>query len=147
VAENTRRVQYRSAFWLTVVIAAGWAICFWPARMLRGEAGVAWMTVAAACCLIPGWLVVFLATLPVFRSDLAVMLAQTTVRLVAVGGAAVVVKQLRPEFGPVDFFGWLVGFYCLALMAEVVLLKESNRYRAPLVGSGSQADQENSPST
>lgn len=107
---------------LTFAIAAGWVICFWPARMLNGSAGVWWMSMAAICCLIPGWIVVFLASLAIFPNDLSAMLVQMTVRLVVVGGAAIIVKRRYPELGPGDFTGWLVGFYMLALFVEVYLL-------------------------
>jgi hypothetical protein len=35
------------------------------------------------------------------------------------------VKKLRPDLGIVDFFGWLIAFYLLALAVEVTLLKRS----------------------
>lgn len=141
--------QLRAALWLTLIIAIGWIVCFWPARMLRGQDGVFWMTVAAVCCLIPGWIVVFISALSVFPNDLSAMMVQMLVRLGVVGGTAVIVKRMRPELGPVDFFGWLVGFYCLALAAEVVLLKDSARKAesggAP--GGPAPADQDGSSST
>ena len=81
------------------------------------------MSIAALCCLVPGWVVVFLSTLDIFPNDLAAMLVQMSVRLATVGGAAVIVKKLKPDFGPADFTGWLIGFYLLALFVEVYLLQ------------------------
>lgn len=109
---------------LTIAIAIGWAVCFWPARMLNGQDGVWWMSIAAICCLIPGWIVVFLGTLDIFPNDLSAMLVQTLVRLAIVGGVAVIVKIQKPELGVSDFFGWLIGFYLLALAAEVFMLRQ-----------------------
>jgi hypothetical protein len=123
VVEQPQRSVLGPAIHLTIAIAIGWVLCFWPARMLNGHAGVWWMSVAALCCLVPGWIVVFLSTLDIFPNHLAVMLVQMSVRLATVGGAAVVVKRLRPDFGPADFAGWLVGFYVLALFVEVYLLR------------------------
>ena len=37
------------------------------------------------------------------------------------GGVALVVVVWRPEIGVADFFGWMIGFYLLALAAETVL--------------------------
>jgi hypothetical protein len=149
VTTGSGRGQLKAALWLTLVVVIGWVVCFWPARMLRGEAGVIWMTIAAVCCLVPGWIVVALSSLSIFPNELAAMLAQMSVRLVVVGGAAIVVKQLRPEFGPADFFGWLVGFYCLALIAEVVLLRGSTQglSSAGSIGATPQADQNSSSAT
>jgi hypothetical protein len=80
------------------------------------------MSIAAGACLGPGWFVVFLSGLAVLSNDLIVMLIQTMVRLMSVSVVAVVVKKTHPELGFVGFFGWLVGFYLLALVTEVWLL-------------------------
>jgi hypothetical protein len=126
VTEQQKVSVLRPAIYLTVAIAIGWAVCFWPARMLNGESGVLWMSIAAICCLVPGWIVVFLSGLAIFPDDLAAMLVQMSVRLATVGGAAVVVKKMKPGFGPADFTGWLIGFYLLALFVEVYLLRSSS---------------------
>jgi hypothetical protein len=129
----------RQTFSLTVVIAAGWFVCFWPARMFGGDSGVLWMSIAAGVCLGPGWIVVFLSGLTVFSSDLAVMLVQTMVRLVSVTTAAFAVRKTRPEIGFGDFFGWLIGFYLLALLTEIWLLFQN---RSPTQASASFTDVE-----
>jgi len=97
------------------------------------------MSIAAAACLGPGWIVVFLPGVAIFSSDLAVMLVQTMVRLMSVSVVAVVVKKMHPELGFVDFFGWLVGFYFLALLTEVWLLF---RQRSPSQSVASVSDTE-----
>lgn len=117
----------KSAALLTVVLLAGWALCFWPARMLRGSAGVQWMTVAAICCLVPGWIVVFLSGLAMVRNDLSALLLQTGVRLFSIAAAALVVRKQWPELGFADFFGWLVLFYLLSMTVEVWLLRQRFR--------------------
>ncbi|MCA9036484.1 MAG: hypothetical protein KDA91_15220 [Planctomycetaceae bacterium] len=119
----------RAAATLSVVLVFGWILCFWPARILRGEAGVQWMTLAAICCLVPGWIVVFLSGLAIVRNELAALLLQTSVRLFSVAGAALFVRKMRPEFGFADFSGWLVLFYLLSMATEVWLLKRSLRRR------------------
>ncbi len=105
-------------------MAVGWVLCFWPARLLRGEAGVWWMTLAAVSSLVPGWIVVFLSGLAIFPNDLVTMVVQTMLRVGAVGAVAVAVKLLHPEITVVDFFGWLIGFYLLALVTEIWLLRK-----------------------
>ena len=81
------------------------------------------MSLAAIAVLVPGWIVVFLSGIAILRNDLAAALIQTMIRLLTVAGTAVIVRILRPELGIVDFFGWLIGFYLLALAVEVALLK------------------------
>jgi hypothetical protein len=127
VTESSLKKGLVSAFWLTAFLAVGWCICFFPASWVRGESGIWWMTIAAICCLIPGWIVVFLSMVAIVRDDLSAMLIQTMVRLFTVAGVAVTVRKLRPELGFVDFFGWLVGFYLLALVVEVRLLQRRSK--------------------
>ena len=129
MADRQSQSFLKPAAVLTLTIFVGWLICLYPASLLRGQSGVLWMSVAAICCLLPGWIVVFLSGLSVFPNDLAAMLVQMTVRLVTVGGAAVVVKQLRPGFGVADFAGWLIGFYLLALFVEVYLVRKATSSR------------------
>lgn len=126
MTESSFKTGLASAFWLTVAVGVGWAVCFFPARMLRGEPGVWWMTIAAICCLIPGWIVVFLSMVAIVRNEFTAMAIQMLVRLFTVASVALSVRRFRPELGFVDFFGWLVGFYLLALVTEVVVLRKNS---------------------
>ena len=80
------------------------------------------MTVAAGICLLPGWVVVVVSSFAILSNDLALMLVQTMVRLMSVSIAAIVVKTVQPSLGFTEFYGWLVGFYLLGLLAEVWLM-------------------------
>jgi len=84
------------------------------------------MTIAAICCLIPGWIVVFLSMVAIVRNEFTAMAIQMLVRLFTVATVALLVRKFRPELGFVDFFGWLVGFYLLALVTEVVVLRKNS---------------------
>jgi len=125
MTENTKVNVFRSAAILTVALLLGWVICFWPARLMDKQSGVFWMSVAATCCLIPGWIVVFLSGLAIFSNELTTMLVQTMVRMFTVGGVAIAVKKTKPEIGFADFYGWLVVFYLLALGVEVWMLRRT----------------------
>ena len=126
MTESSLKSGLVSAFWLTVTLAVGWVVCVLPARMLRGDSGVWWMTIAAICCLIPGWIVVFLSMVAIVRNEFTAMAIQMLIRLFAVASVALLVRRFRPELGFVDFFGWLVGFYLLALVTEVMVLKKNS---------------------
>ena len=60
-----------------------------------------------------------------FPNDLSAMLIQSMTRLVSVAVVAVVIRKQWPHLGIADFFGWLIGFYLLALLAEVLLLRRT----------------------
>ena len=126
MTESSFKTGLVSAFWLTLAVAVGWLVCFLPARMLRGESGVWWMTIAAISCLIPGWIVVFLSMVAIVRKEFTAMAIQMLVRLLTVASVALLVRRFRPNIGFVDFFGWLVGFYLLALVTEVVVLRRNS---------------------
>ena len=126
MTESSFKTGLVSAFWLTLAVAVGWVVCFLPARMLRGESGVWWMTIAAICCLIPGWIVVFLSMVAIVRKEFTAMAIQMLVRLLTVASVALLVRRFRPNLGFVDFFGWLVGFYLLALATGVVVLRRNS---------------------
>jgi len=116
---------FREALLLTAVIAAAWALAFWPAQMMGGAETIVWMSVAAVTCLVPGWVVLALSFLAVFPNDLSAMLVQSMTRLGSVAVVAVVIRKQWPHLGIADFFGWLIGFYLLALLAEVLLLRRT----------------------
>ena len=61
----------------------------------------------------------------IVRNEFTAMAVQMLVRLFTVASVALVVRRFRPELGFVDFFGWLVGFYLLALVTEVVVLRKN----------------------
>ena len=122
MSSSGTRIVIREAGLLTAVVVSAWALCFWPARWLDGLNGVLWMSFAAFCCLLPGWIVVFLSGLAIFRAGIAVILVQSTVRMLFTAVAAVVVRQVRPDLGIREFYGWLIGFYLLALMVETLFL-------------------------
>ena len=122
-------------------MSVGWVVCFWPARMLSPEHGVKWMSIAAICCLVPGWIVVLLERLAIFRGD-RLIFGQMLVRFLAILVAALTVKWLRPDLGLVEFYGWLIVFYLLAMSYEVVLLRErlTVQSKSPPNDSADQGD-------
>ena len=108
----------------TMLIAAGWAICFWPAKMFQPEHGVYWMSVATIGTLVPGWMIVLSERLAIFRNDLILILGQMAIRVVAMLTMVVVVRIKWPDIGLKDYYAWLIVFYGIALFYEAVLLTE-----------------------
>ena len=123
---------------LTLLIALGWVICFWPARATGGQERVVWMTVAAVACLVTGWLVSLstLLTRTVGPDKLAFV--HMAIRVVIVVAIVLVVKWLKPNFGFVDFYGWLFGFYLLGMAIEVASLRRQLEHTDASVSDSSR---------
>lgn len=93
------------------------------------------MTIAAICCLVPGWIVVFLSMVAIVRNQMIALMMQTMIRLFTLAILAIAVRKLRPELGFVDFFGWLIGFYLLTLGFEVTLQRRQVKKSGHVTGS------------
>lgn len=104
---------------LPLSVLAGWAVCFWPAKLLRPEEGVFWMSVAAGCCLLCGMIVILVPLVVRAQNDLAIFLIQMMIRFGSLAGVALYVRSHWPRLGVLDFFGWLILFYLLTLLLEV----------------------------
>lgn len=117
----------RSFLLLPFSVMAGWAVCFWPAKLLRPEEGVFWMSVAAGCCLLCGMIVILVPLVVRAQNDLAIFLIQMMIRFGSLVGVALYVRSYWPRLGVLDFFGWLILFYLLTLLLEVRFFQPSPR--------------------
>ena len=113
---------FRRSLKLTLVMALGWALLALPAWWLTGRRGIEGLSLAAALCLIPGWLVFAIHSKYRTAAPLAALLASTAGRMAAVLFGALAVKALRPDLGMKSFGIWLGAFYVLALATETKLL-------------------------
>jgi hypothetical protein len=117
----------RNGLKVTVVVVAGWLLLAWPAWWLAGPQGLEGLSLAAALCLIPGWLVFAIQSQYGTAAPLAALLAATAGRMAAVLLGALTVKALRPDLGMTSFGIWLGAFYVLALATETKLLLPPGR--------------------
>lgn len=115
----------RAAGQLTLAFAVGWVVCFWPARMLRPEHGIWWMSVGALCNLVPGWVIVLLDRFRFFSTDLKLILGQMGIRISGVMLAVILLSVFRPELEMLDFYVWLIVFYILTIVIEARLLMKN----------------------
>ena len=109
--------------WLGGVAALLWLFLAGPAWWLRGSAGLEGLTYGAVLCLLPGWLVFFLAARyrdAEFRA--MSVLAGTVIRLLVVLPGVMVVQSIRPHLRLWEFLVWVVIFYLAMLAAETWLL-------------------------
>jgi hypothetical protein len=93
--------------------------------MMHGSAGIAWMSLSAAACAIPAWLACGVVASGLVRSDVGKVLLPMAIRMLPCLCVALIVSQVRPELGVSEFYGWLVGFYLLALAVETVSVQSA----------------------
>lgn len=113
----------RQCVWLIAVSLAALIVLAVPATLVAGWPGLQGLGLSAVLCLIPGLLTVGLASSvkdPAIRMWIAV--GGMVVRMFVVLTAALIVHQLQPRLGLLEFYIWLIVFYNVLLLVETWLL-------------------------
>ncbi len=113
----------RQCCWLLLVSLAALVLLSVPAALLAGWQGILGLGLSAIVCLIPGLLTVVLVGAvkdPTARIWLTV--GGMIVRMFVILVVALVVHELQPKLGLVEFYIWLIIFYNVLLLAETWLL-------------------------
>ena len=108
-----------------LLAAAGvmWLLMAGPAYWLRGTLGLEGLTYAGLLCLVPGWLVVYVATrYPDAGSQGNAVLLGTGLRMAFVLIGMLVIRDLRPDLGHYEFQLWLILYYLAFLFVETLLV-------------------------
>lgn len=116
---------------LGAAVLAGWLILAGPAWLFDGLRGLEGLTIAAALCLIPGWLVFALHSQYGTAAPVTVLLIGTMGRMAVVLVGAIVVKAWRPDLNLTLFALFLGAFYVLTLAIETKLLSKPPRRGTP----------------
>lgn len=124
-AESRLRRGFRNGLLLTVSLLAGWAVVVSLAWVIPGVMVWQEAALAAALCLIPGWLVFTFDSQYGTAAPLAVFLIATAGRMAAVLVGALAVKAARPDLDMKAFALSLGAFYVLSLAIETKLLLKS----------------------
>lgn len=112
----------RNCGWLTATTLMVWLLCTAPAYMLAGTRGLQGMSIAAALCVVPGWLVFwFVARYGDSQTRAVALLAGTGFRLIFVAIGAVLM-QTWLRWGMREFHLWLGVFYFATLAVETFLV-------------------------
>jgi hypothetical protein len=108
---------------LTGITVGFWLLLAGPAMWLAGSAGLEGLTIAAAICLVPGWLVFLFASgygSPNFQA--VAVLGGMLLRMAFVLVGTVAVYVARPDLRFREFFVWLLVFYLATLAVETALI-------------------------
>ncbi|MFO1094913.1 MAG: hypothetical protein U0992_16650 [Planctomycetaceae bacterium] len=117
-------------------------VCLWlaaavPAWLLAGAAGLEGLTYALLLCLAPG-----VVTLQILKSEddphqaLKAMLLGFGLRMGVVFAGILVLRLVRPDLGPREFYLWLVVGYLVTLAVETrqVLADDAQTRRTSGIG-------------
>lgn len=113
----------RQCGWLLLVSAVAAIVLSLPAMLVAGWPGLLGLMLSAVLCLIPGLATVGLvSTVKVPSVRVWLILGGMLVRMCVVLVAALIVHQLQPQLGLLEFYIWLVVFYNILLLTETWLL-------------------------
>jgi hypothetical protein len=101
-----------------------WLALLAPAWYVSGRAGVAGLSYAAALCVVPGWIVFWLAAMygPTGNQAPLVILGGTVLRLMFVLFGMLIVQTFDQRLGIREFLVWLAAFYVGTLAVETLLI-------------------------
>jgi uncharacterized membrane-anchored protein len=94
-----------------------------PAYLTAGKTSVEGLVYSALLCLIPG-LIILLMTGYFFRDapPASVMAISTLTRIMIAGVGALIIFNIRPDFGLANFSIWLLICYFASLLVETLLI-------------------------
>lgn len=131
----------RSGLRTIALLSAGlWLAAAGPAYLVAGSTAIEGLTLAVLICAVPGIIALFVAERSRQRDRaLTGLLIGSGLRMAAVLVATLVLRQLRPDLGPLQFHAWLIVAYLamLAVETKLVLAKEQlvrPRPRATVAG-------------
>ena len=116
---------------LTAAVLGLWLLLAGPAYLVADVDGLEGLTYAGLICLVPGWLLFFIASK---SSDAGQQVAMTILggmglRMVFVLVGLVVIQSQRPDLGVREFVVWLLVYYLASVALEtyvvVAALKKS----------------------
>lgn len=108
---------------LAAVLLGLFLVLCYPAFLIAGMTSVEGLAYSIILCLVPG-LIVLLMTGYFFRDapPTSVMAVSTLTRIMIAGGGALILFNLRPDFGLANFSIWLLICYFASLLVETLLI-------------------------
>ncbi|MEY2724958.1 MAG: hypothetical protein RLZZ458_825 [Planctomycetota bacterium] len=104
-----------------------WLLAFWPAAWAYGQHGVVWMSIAAGVAFVSGLAGLVLIPSLVAPDSLAQPLLHMANRAFWVIAASAAAKTFQPGLRFTEFYGWLLLFYIILMVLEVVGLRKAIR--------------------
>jgi hypothetical protein len=122
-AQTPIQMAWTRCAWLGLATALLWLVLLAPAWFLGGRDGLVGVSVAAILCVVPGWIVFWLAAAYGAAGGQVplVVLGGMLLRMVFVFLGMVIVQSANHNLGLREFVVWLLAFYAVLLGVETFL--------------------------
>jgi hypothetical protein len=123
-AQTPIQIAWLRCAWLGMATAALWLVLLGPAWMIGGRDGLIGVSVAAVLCVVPGWIVFWLAAAYGAAGGQVplVVLGGMLLRMIFVFLGMVIVQSANHRLGFREFVVWLLAFYSVLLCVETFLV-------------------------
>jgi hypothetical protein len=135
---TVNQIAWARCGWLTAVTALLWLALLAPAWFVAGRDGLVGLCFAAVLCLVPGWVVFWMAA----RFGAAggqvplVILGGMVLRMMFVLLGMVIVQSFDERLGRREFVIWLAVFYVCMLAVETLMVLPRSDHRTGQPGAG-----------
>jgi hypothetical protein len=118
------QVAWSRCAWLTLAAAALWLALLGPAWLIAGREGLLGVSAAALICVVPGWIVFWIAAAYGTAGSQVplVVLGGMLLRMIFVFLGMVIIQSADPRLGFREFVVWLLAFYAVLLAVETFLV-------------------------
>jgi hypothetical protein len=124
MAQTPIQVAWSRCAWLTLAAATLWLALLGPAWLIAGREGLLGVSAAALICVVPGWIVFWIAAAYGTAGSQVplVVLGGMLLRMIFVFLGMVIIQSADPRLGFREFVVWLLAFYAVLLGVETFLV-------------------------
>ncbi len=123
-AQTPIQIALSRCAWLGLATVGLWLLLLGPAWFVAGRDGLIGVSIAAALCVVPGWIVFWIAAAygPAGGQVPLVILGGMALRMIFVFLGMVIVRSADQRLGFREFLVWLAAFYVALLAVETFLV-------------------------
>ena len=123
-AQTPIQMAWARCAWLGMATAALWLVLLAPAWFIAGREGLLGLSAAAGLCVVPGWIVFWIAAAYGAAGGQVplVVLGGMLLRMVFVFLGMIIIQSADHNLGFREFVVWLLAFYAVLLAVETLLV-------------------------
>jgi hypothetical protein len=123
-AQTPIQMAWSRCAWLALATAVLWVVLVGPALLIGGRDGLIGLSAAALLCVVPGWIVFWIAAAYGAAGGQVplVVLGGMVLRMIFVFLGMVIIQSANQHLGFREFVVWLLAFYAVLLAVETFLV-------------------------